>query len=390
MRDKVPLRSSTGTDEGDVVRKGDSAKRHVRQERRCGGVPPKKITEAREMKRAGGAMLGVVQAAGLWILLAASIAGAADRATEICKNPGDTRQPLSVTSVVTTLGPLSGLSRHKALRCLEPRVPGALTGADLARIAGDGTDHRERMICSLRGHVRDSLGARETAVALGALSGFQRYVALKCLEPRLAPGLTEEEVNVIVGEGQTHRGEMIEAIDRKTVEGINKATLRNYMTRFPSRRFLGEGDPPGWFNGQCVAWARKLYAAVSQRSIENIAFGTARNIPATLKAKGFEVSTDPLRPRVGAMVVWDEGAAGHVGVVTKVTRDRKTGAVTEIIVSEANFGRVTAASAKKWGLTEAEARSEFVTEKYGIFDETRFAVSSLDRGLFKFAGFVYP
>jgi hypothetical protein len=34
MRDKVPLIGSTGTGEGDVVRKGDSAKRHIRQERR--------------------------------------------------------------------------------------------------------------------------------------------------------------------------------------------------------------------------------------------------------------------------------------------------------------------------------------------------------------------
>lgn len=342
------------------------------------------------MKCACSATLGVVRSAAVGLLLVASIAGAADRATEICRNPGDTRQPLSVASVVTTLGPLKGFSRHKALRCLEPRIQANLTGADLARIAGNGTDHRERMICSLRGHVQESLGAPEAAVALGDLSGFPRYVALRCLEPRLAPGLREEEVNVVVGEGRTHRGAMIDAIHRRTVEGMNQATLREYMTRFPSRRFLGEGDPPGWFNGQCVAWARKLYAAVSQRSIENIAFGTARNIPATLRAKGFEVVTDPLRPRVGAVVVWDEGAAGHVGVVTKVTRDRNTGAVTEIIVSEANFGRVTAAGAKKWGLTETVARSEFVTEKYGVFDETRLAVSSLDRGLFRFAGFVYP
>jgi hypothetical protein len=390
MRDKVPLKSETGTGKGDVVQKGQSA------ERRESPVPAGRLgvaitnTEARAIKHARGVALGTVRAAALALLLGASVAGAADRATEICRNPGDTREPLSVASAVTTLGPLRGFSRHKALRCLEPRIPASLSGIDLARIAGDGTDHRERMICSLRGHVQESIGAGEAAVALGALSGFPRYVALRCLEPRLASGLTEEEVNVIVGKGRTHRGAMIEAIDRKTVEGMNRATLREYMTRFPSRQFLGEGDPPGWFNGQCIAWARKLYAAVSKRSIESIAFGTARQIPATLKARGFQVVTDPLLPRVGAMVVWDEGAAGHVGVVTRVSRDRNTGAVTEIIVSEANFGRVTAAGAKKWGLTETEARAEFVTERYGVFDETRFAVSSLDRGLFKFVAYVYP
>lgn len=348
------------------------------------------LTESRDMMRAQGAALGVVHATVLGILLAPATACAADRATEICRNPGDTRQPLSVASAVTTLGSLSGFSRHKALRCLEPRIPASLSGADLARIAGEGTDHRERMICTLRGHARDGMSARDAALALGALSGFPRYVAVKCLEPRLAPKLSEEQVDVIVGAGLTHRGAMIGAIERKTVEGINTAVLREYLTRFPNRQFLGEGDPPGWFNGQCIAWARKLYAAVSQRSLEGVAFGTARNIPATLKSRGFEVVSDSLRPRVGAMVIWDEGAAGHVGVVARMTRDRQTGAVTEIIVSEANFGRVTATGAKKWGLTEAEAKAEFVTEKYGIFDETRFAVSNLDRGLFRFVAYVYP
>jgi len=374
------------------VRKGDSARRIDRQGSAGRQISAAKCTRPKNNSKPahGEAPRLILPVAVVGLLLTFSIASAADRATEICKNPGDTRQPLSVASVATTLGPLNGFSRHKALRCLEPRIPASLAGADLARIAGEGADHRERMICTLRGHARDGLSARDAALALGALSGFSRYVAVRCLEPSLAPQLSEEQVNVIVGEGLTHRGAMIGAIERKTVEGINAVVLREYLTRFPNRQFLGEGDPPGWFNGQCIAWARKLYAAVSRRSIEGVAFGTARNIPATLRARGFEVVSDSLRPCVGAMVVWDEGAAGHVGIVTRMTRDRKTGAVTEIIVSEANFGRVTATGAKKWGLTEAEAKTEFVTEKYGIFDETRFAVSNLDRGLFKFVAFVYP
>lgn len=348
------------------------------------------LIEAKKMKRAQNEARGVVHAVTLGILLVPSILGAADRATEICRNPGDTRQPLNVASLVTTLGPLSGFSRHKALHCLEPRVTSNLTGADLARIVGDGADYRERMICTVRGHVRDSLTSHEVAVALGTLSDFRRYVALRCLEPKLAQGLTDQDVAVIVGESRSHRGTMMAAIERKTIEGMNQATLREYMKRFPSRQFLGEGDPPGWLNGQCIAWARKLYAAVSSRPIEGIVFGTARNIPATLRGHGFEVVADATRPRIGAMAVWDEGAAGHVGVVTNVVRDAQSGAVIRITVSEANFGRVTAAGARKWGLTEAEAKAEFVTAKYGVFGDSAFAVTGLDRGLFRFAGYVYP
>ena len=342
------------------------------------------------MKRARQKARGVMHVATLAILLVPAIANAADRATEICRNPGDTREPLSVAAVVTTLGPLSGLSRHRARRCVEPRIPASLAGADLARIAGEATDHRERMIGTLRGHVRDELSAGDAVLALGALSGLPRYVAVKCLEPKLASQLSEQQVNPIAGEGLIHRGAVIRAIERKTVEGMNAAALREYMARFPSRRFLGEGDPPAWLDGQCIAWARTLYTQISGRSVDGIAFGSARNIPAELGERGFEVVADPRQARVGAMVVWDEGAAGHVAVVTSVTRDGGTGAATGITVSEANFGRVTAAGVRKWGLTESDARAAFATDKYGMFDEPQVAVSKLYRGLFKFVGYVYP
>jgi len=143
---------------------------------------------------------------------------------------------------------------------------------------------------------------------------------------------------------------------------------------------------------QCVAWARKLYAASVAAVDREHCLRYGAEHPCHVEGERIR---GQYRLRFGrAWARWWCGMRAlpvHVGVVTKVTRDRKTGAVTEIIVSEANFGpRPLPLAAKKWGLTEAEARSEFVTEKYGIFDETRFAVSSLDRGLFKFAGFVYP
>ena len=70
MRDKVPFRSSTGTEEGDVVRKGHSADRRE---------PPVLATARRsaantfdedwKMKRARSAARGAVRVAGLAAVL---------------------------------------------------------------------------------------------------------------------------------------------------------------------------------------------------------------------------------------------------------------------------------------------------------------------------------
>ena len=168
-------------------------------------------------------------------------------------------------------------------------------------------------------------------------------------------------------------------------------TLNAYIQRFPEGQFLrpSERDPPGWFGGQCVAWARALFGLVASRSIDSLS-GNAGQLPGNLRDMGFEVSENPAAPRVGAIVAWSDGGFGHVGVVTEVHRSPVSTQITEITVSEANWGAITEEGARRWGLSLAEARREFVTESYGTARSIRLPVNNLTRGSYRFSAYVYP
>lgn len=166
-------------------------------------------------------------------------------------------------------------------------------------------------------------------------------------------------------------------------------TLRAYIAQFPGGRFLAQGDPPGWFGGQCVAWAKALFGLVASRPIDSLR-GYAGELPGNLRALGFDVSEDPAAPRIGAMVAWSDGRFGHVGVVTQVHRSPVSNQITEITVSEANWGAITEEGARRWELSLAEARREFVTESYGTARSTRLQVNNLTRGSYRFSAYVYP
>lgn len=193
-----------------------------------------------------------------------------------------------------------------------------------------------------------------------------------------------------LGEGSSYIGRAYSLLFDKTVEGQNVQRLSDYIDSFSSTQFLSAADPPAWLNGQCVAWARRLYGRVANTSLDGINFGLARNIPSVLAARGFEVVTDQGSPRVGSLIVWDDGGAGHVGVVVAVDRDSKSGNPKRVRISEANFGRITRSGARRWGLTEVQARREFVTDKYGEFDEVWIDLAKPSRGIYEFLAYVYP
>lgn len=168
-------------------------------------------------------------------------------------------------------------------------------------------------------------------------------------------------------------------------------TLRTYIAQFPDGKFLAAGDSPEWNGGQCVAWAKALFGLVASRSIAGLG-GHAGQLGGNLEKMGFQLSDDPATPRVGAMVVWRDGDFGHVSVVTQVHSNPGSNQITEITVSEANWGRITEAGARRWGLSLDQAKDPlvFVTEMYGVAQQTRLPVSNLNRGNYRFFAYVYP
>ena len=164
--------------------------------------------------------------------------------------------------------------------------------------------------------------------------------------------------------------------------------MRRYQEQYSEGRFLDEGDPPRWLAGQCVDWAVRLFNIASATPVSG-PFGVAARIPEVATRQGFTTVTDPRRPSIGAMIVWNDGGAGHVGVVTGIEL-AATGLVVGITVSESNFGPITEAGANAWGIEFAVARREYITEEYGRFRERSFAIDDLDRGRYRFSGYVYP
>lgn len=170
-------------------------------------------------------------------------------------------------------------------------------------------------------------------------------------------------------------------------------SLTAYIERYPDGRFLDYGDPPGWFDGQCVAWAKRMIGQVSSRPFDEVRAPGAHELASAYLSDGrFQSTTDPTAPKPGAMIFWEHtnGLSGHVGVVTQLHYDPATGRTAEVTVSEANWGEVTHSSAEHWGLELSDAQREFVTEMYGVARSVRLAVSDLSRGNYRFIAYVYP
>jgi hypothetical protein len=135
--------------------------------------------------------------------------GLAANASEICKGAAAMPSGIGAPEVAALLDGLSGIYREQAINCLQPKLQQGLTGADLARIVGNGLPSRARMLCTVRAHARDGLTAAETAAALGGLTGIYREQAIRCLEPKIANNLNGLDIAQVVGVGTASRASMI-------------------------------------------------------------------------------------------------------------------------------------------------------------------------------------
>jgi surface antigen len=174
-----------------------------------------------------------------------------------------------------------------------------------------------------------------------------------------------------------------------------QSALREYQDSFEGGRFhtkdAEQTDGLDYLGGQCIAWSRLLYDKTAAKSLSSLTFGAAANIPNVLEQNGFHVVKEATKPKVGSLIVWDDGGAGHVGVVSAIKQGPlEDGAGPQIIVSEANFAKVTAQSASNWGVSLEEAKREFITEEYGVFKERVFDTNELSRGRYTFSAYVYP
>lgn len=112
----------------------------------------------------------------------------------ICKLATNVRDGLEAAEVAQALGTLEGYHRSRALVCLEPHIAPGLTGDGLARILGSELRYRETMICRIKAHARPGLDASELTSTLDGLQGYGRSAAVACLEPRIAIGLTGQDL----------------------------------------------------------------------------------------------------------------------------------------------------------------------------------------------------
>jgi surface antigen len=316
-------------------------------------------------------------------------------------------------AIVTHISGLEGYERYKAIECLKLKVKEDLTVDELSLILGPlrpemndawdesletfrPSDHRNAL-CALSPKLVSNISAQDANALLSLARDYQRYQALKCIDKKLAPQLSWDDILLVVGPSVSSIGLIIDLIHDKSPDGRNEQALADYQKSFSSRRFLVDPDPPNWLRGQCVEWTKLNFEKISDQNVR-VPFVAARNIPERAEALGFSVEKDPKRARVGSMIVWDDGGAGHVGIVVSLSRDPRTGETTKIEVSESNWGQASAAGARRWGLDLQTAKDEFVTDQYGHFSKSRFSTLDLDRappGLkspksFKFAGYVHP
>lgn len=334
------------------------------------------------------------------------------RRANVCRLREHVPPGRSASDIATILNTLAGEHRSSAFHCLLPKIGKELSATEALQVLGPllpNNDpswtlmsynelHHRSVLCGLSDLLRSDLSAADTANLLGLARDSNRSRILGCIVHKVALGLTWEDVDKIVGPSIKSRGRMIDLLDDQNPDGVAFKKLKALHGRFTSSRFLVDPDPPGWLLGQCVAWAKLAYAEVSERPLD-LAVGVARNIPERAGAAGFKIEINPKKARIGALVVWDDGGAGHVGIVSGLVRNPDTGEAAKIEVSEANWGTATASGASRWGLSLDEARGEIVTDMYGHFSPSvQFSTDNLDRPppgakeprSFKFIGYVLP
>ena len=322
-----------------------------------------------------------------------------------------TNQPAHLTTKL--IYGLDGYERRMAIKSISEKIAWNLSSKDLELILGpimpenhpdwDGTlesysysDHRSAL-CAVSSHLVDSISADEASELLGLSRDRQRFEILKCIQQKIESELSWNDVSVILGSSVSSRGSIIDQLGEKTPDGKNEKILEKFHERYRSDRFLADPDPPAWLNGQCIAWARLGFHQVSNRPL-NLQFGAAKNIPKLSEGAGFTVERDPVNAEVGALIVWNDGGAGHVGIVTRVKRDKDSGKIDQIFVSEANWATASNLGISRWGITLERARAEYVTDSYGRFKIRSFNTKDLDRPspgqrelkTYKFIGYVLP
>ena len=153
--------------------------------------------------------------------------GTSYRSKMLCALADRARGGISAGEVAIALGPLTGLNRHQAVRCLEPKIKFAdgLNGTDLVQIVGEDLQYRPAMLCTVKEHVREWLSPEETALALDSLEGLSRLQALRCLAPRLSRTLTGDGFVQVVGEGTSYRSRMLCALPQRAWAGVDARDL---------------------------------------------------------------------------------------------------------------------------------------------------------------------
>ncbi|MEM6484353.1 MAG: CHAP domain-containing protein [Pseudomonadota bacterium] len=338
------------------------------------------------------------------------------RQQTICRLRGYLPSPQSPAALVAILGDMAGWFRSQSIKCLAPTLPkSSVSVADAIQVLGplmpeqfEGWDttlvdyypeHHKTGICHLKNILAQNLAPEEVSLLLGQSRDYIRFEGLRCIVGSIPEGLSWNDVDVIIGESISSKGRMIDVLGVRTPDGRIAATLNNYLGRFKGRRFLRDRDPEtGWLRGQCVQFARDRFALISDRSID-WQVGSAKNIHSQAVGKGFQTSQDPAAARIGALIVWESAGDGHVGIVTKISRDADTGLAARVWVAEANWGVADESTARDyWDIPLSVAVAETVTNRYGFFDYSNFWVPELDRPAprqrepksYKFTGYVYP
>ncbi|KCZ90026.1 CHAP domain-containing protein [Hyphomonas johnsonii] len=309
------------------------------------------------------------------------------------------------------LGEMDGYNRVEAISCISKKITEGLSVSEVVEILGPIMPENDQKwslqsysprdhisaLCKLSALMTHDIDAQSASDVLGLARNYDRFRALGCFVDKLQDGLGWADVDLLVGASVSSKGLIMDRLGSKAPDGLNKDRLSRFQADFVSRQFLVDPDPPAWLKGQCVGWAKLAFAEVSRVPL-NIPVGTARNIPAKAASAGLTIETDPKKARVGALIVWDNGGAGHVGIVTNIRRNSTTADVERIVVAESNWGIATEAGSKRWGIDLETAKRELVTDSYGQFSTSSFYTNSLDRPApstktplsYKFAGYVLP
>ena len=337
-----------------------------------------------------------------------------DNRSLLCSFRNNLSTPQNAQSIAMLLGDLSGYQRQGAIHCLsdklEPQtlatasamqvlgnlVPEQYAGWD-ATLANYNSGYHIASLCVLADYLERDISAEEAALLLGQSRNSARKRGVACIRQAIRHGLSWEDVDTVLGPSIANRGDMIDLLGERTPDGLNARNLQEFMERYRNRRYLNDPDPPGWLNGQCIAFARLARQQVTGASLA-LQFGQASNIVRMSATAGLVTETDPAKARVGALVVWDDGGAGHVGVVVGIRRNGKTGLADRITVGESNWGVATNSVTTTWGISIEEARRELVSDRYGYFDTFTLPTASLDRApprakeplSYRFVGYVLP